>query len=83
MGKYQEFDHELNKIVDKDARSYRDLKRTSHKPWWDESCIEVVKKRKAAYRKLLKKPNRTNLLEYRSISHEVLKFQNNEILIDI
>lgn len=36
-GKYQEFDHELNKIVDKDARSYRNLKRTSHKPWWDES----------------------------------------------
>ncbi|XP_042875057.1 uncharacterized protein LOC122255192 [Penaeus japonicus] len=38
-----------------------------NKPWWNNKCKEIIKKRNKAYNKWKKKPNKENQIEYKTL----------------
>jgi len=75
--------NELKNLIKNTGKKYfkfeeYDNKSKYHKPWWNEKCKQIIKKRNKAYNKWKKRPNNENLGEYKKLSIEARKIIEKE-----
>lgn len=66
---------ELVKIIKDTGETYfkftsKKINNKPNKPWWNDKCNEIIKKRNKAYNKWRKRPNTQNRLNYKILVAE-------------